>query len=194
MSAYVELVIDNSDGRLPIDRDEVRLRRTIGLKKDEYYVDKKHMTKAEVMNMLESAGFSRANPYYIVQQGKIIEMAHMSDAKRLELLKEIGGTRVYEERRRDSLAVMRECEGKRRGIQDLVDQLENRLSALAEEREELEAYQAADKQRRGLEYTILDREISSVKEKLAKVDKEREAAAQKAGDAADERRDASERL
>lgn len=194
MSAYVELVIDNSDGRLPVDRDEVRLRRAIGLKKDEFYVDKKHMTKAEVMNMLESAGFSRANPYYIVQQGKIVEMAHMSDAKRLELLKEIGGTKVYEERRRDSFAVLRECEGKRRGVQDLVDELESRLSALAEEREELEAYQAADRERRSLEYTILDREISGVKEKLAKVDIERESAAARAGDAADERRDAAQKL
>lgn len=28
-------------------------------------------SKAEVMNLLESAGFSRANPYYVVQQGKV---------------------------------------------------------------------------------------------------------------------------
>ena len=27
-----------------VDRDEVRLRRTIGLKKDEYFLDKKHIT------------------------------------------------------------------------------------------------------------------------------------------------------
>ena len=28
--------------------------------------------KTEVMNLLESAGFSRANPYYVVQQGKVL--------------------------------------------------------------------------------------------------------------------------
>jgi len=28
--------------------------------------------KADVMNVLESAGFSRSNPYYIVKQGKVI--------------------------------------------------------------------------------------------------------------------------
>ena len=27
--------------------------------------------KAEVMNLLETAGFSCANPYYVVQQGKV---------------------------------------------------------------------------------------------------------------------------
>eukprot|EP00965_Chrysotila_dentata_P240884 6203971-Pleurochrysis_carterae.AAC.2 len=35
MSAYVEIYLDNSDGRLPVDRDEVVLKRSIGLKKDE---------------------------------------------------------------------------------------------------------------------------------------------------------------
>jgi hypothetical protein len=30
-----------------------------------------HCSKSEVMNLLESAGFSRANPYYVVQQGKV---------------------------------------------------------------------------------------------------------------------------
>ena len=44
MSAYVEVVFDNSDGRLPVERGEVRLRRSIGMKKDEYYLDKKHIT------------------------------------------------------------------------------------------------------------------------------------------------------
>ena len=43
-SAYVELVLDNSDGRLPVDRSEVRLRRSIGPKKDEYQLNKKIIT------------------------------------------------------------------------------------------------------------------------------------------------------
>ena len=36
-------VINGSPPR-QVDRDEVRLRRTIGLKKDEYFLDKKHIT------------------------------------------------------------------------------------------------------------------------------------------------------
>jgi structural maintenance of chromosome 3 (chondroitin sulfate proteoglycan 6) len=62
--------------------------------------------KTEVMNLLESAGFSRSNPYYVVQQGKIASLTLMKDHERLDLLKEIGGTRVYEERRKESLKIM----------------------------------------------------------------------------------------
>lgn len=43
-SAYVEVVFDNSDGRLPVDKEEVRLRRSIGLKKDEYQLNKRIVT------------------------------------------------------------------------------------------------------------------------------------------------------
>ena len=34
----------NSHPAGQVDRDEVRLRRTVGLKKDEYTLDKKHVT------------------------------------------------------------------------------------------------------------------------------------------------------
>ena len=41
ISAYVEIIFDNSDNRLPIDKDEVFLRRVIGSKKDNYFLNKK---------------------------------------------------------------------------------------------------------------------------------------------------------
>lgn len=38
---------------------------------------------------MESAGFSRSNPYYIVKQGKINELATSPDSQRLKLLREV---------------------------------------------------------------------------------------------------------
>ena len=67
----VEIIFDNSDNRFPTGREEVILRRTIGVKKDEYSLDKKSSSRADVMNLLESAGLSKANPYYIVPQGRV---------------------------------------------------------------------------------------------------------------------------
>lgn len=39
---------------------------------------------------------------------QIASLTLMKDSERLDLLKEIGGTRVYEERRRESLKIMHE--------------------------------------------------------------------------------------
>ena len=48
MSAFVEIIFDNSDGRLPIDKDEVFLRRVIGGKKDNYFLNKRMVPRSEV--------------------------------------------------------------------------------------------------------------------------------------------------
>ncbi|XP_030522397.1 structural maintenance of chromosomes protein 3 [Rhodamnia argentea] len=173
LSAFVEIVFDNSDNRIPVDKEEVRLRRTVGLKKDEYYLDGKHITKTEVMNILESAGFSRSNPYYVVQQGKIASLTLMKDSERLDLLKEIGGTRVYEERRRESKKIMQETGNKRKQIIQVVQYLDERLKELDEEKEELRKYQQLDKQRKSLEYTIYDKELQDARQKLAEIEEAR---------------------
>ncbi|KAK1265174.1 Structural maintenance of chromosomes protein 3 [Acorus gramineus] len=173
VSAFVEIVFDNSDNRIPVDKEEVHLRRTIGLKKDEYFLDGKHITKTEVMNLLESAGFSRSNPYYVVQQGKIASLTLMKDSERLDLLKEIGGTRVYEERRRESLKIMQETGKSMKQIIQVVQYLEERLRELDEEKEELRKYQQLDKQRRSLEYTIFDKELNDAKQKIEEVEEAR---------------------
>ncbi|KAE9614924.1 putative structural maintenance of chromosomes protein [Lupinus albus] len=170
VSAFVEIVFDNSDNRIPVDKEEVRLRRTIGAKKDEYFLDGKHITKTEVMNLLESAGFSRSNPYYVVQQGKIASLTLMKDSERLDLLKEIGGTRVYEERRRESLKIMQETGNKRRQIIQVVQYLDERLKELDEEKEELRKYQQLDKQRKSLEYAIYNKEVLDAQQKLTEIE------------------------
>jgi len=56
MAAYVEIIFDNSDGRLSVDADEVVLRRTVGHKKDEFFLNRKRVQKSEVQSLLESAG------------------------------------------------------------------------------------------------------------------------------------------
>lgn len=179
LSAFVEIVFDNYDNRIPVDKEEVRLRRTIGLKKDEYFLDGKHITKTEVMNLLESAGFSRSNPYYVVQQGKIASLTLMKDSERLDLLKEIGGTRVYEERRRESLKIMQETGNKRKQIIQVVQYLDERLRELDEEKEELRKYQQLDKQRKALDYTIFDKEIHDARQKLAELEESRNQVSEK---------------
>ncbi len=174
MSAYVEIIFDNSDDRFPTGKDEVILRRTIGLKKDEYSLDRKNATKADVMNLLESAGFSRSNPYYIVPQGRVTTLTNMKDGERLNLLKEVAGTQVYEARRTESLKIMTETNNKRAKIDELLDYIKERLQELEDEKEELRGFQEKDKERRCLEYTIYHREQVEIANALDNIDEQRQ--------------------
>ena len=146
MTAYVEVIFDNTDRRFPNGLDEMILRRTIGQKKDEYSLDRKNATKSDVMNILESAGFSRANPYYIVPQGRVTALTNMKDPERLNLLKEVAGTHVYETRRQESRRIMEETDNKRAKIDDLLKFIGDRLGELEEEKEELKGFQEKDRE------------------------------------------------
>ncbi|KAG4101938.1 chromosome segregation protein sudA (DA-box protein sudA) [Neocallimastix lanati (nom. inval.)] len=168
ISAYVEIVFDNSDNRFPTGNEEVVIRRTIGLKKDEYSLDKKAATKSDVMNLLESAGFSKSNPYYIVPQGKIISLTKAKDSARLQLLKEVAGTRIYEQRRNESNKIMEETE-----------YIEERLKELEEEKEELRQFQDADKEKRCIEYALTQQELEYINKILNEIEDDRQNKVQK---------------
>ncbi|KAK2591226.1 Structural maintenance of chromosomes protein 3 [Conoideocrella luteorostrata] len=174
MSAYVEIIFDNSDDRFPTGNKEVVLRRTIGLKKDEYSVDRKVVTKTDVMNLLEAAGFSRSNPYYIVPQGRVTALTNMKESDRLNLLKEVAGTHVYEARRAESLKIMHETNNKREKIDELLEYIKERLTELEEEKEELRGFQDKDRERRCLEYAYHHREQVTVQSALEDIDSARQ--------------------
>ncbi|ORX64475.1 RecF/RecN/SMC protein [Anaeromyces robustus] len=179
ISAYVEIVFDNSDNRFPTGNEEVVIRRTIGLKKDEYSLDKKAATKSDVMNLLESAGFSKSNPYYIVPQGKIISLTKAKDSARLQLLKEVAGTRIYEQRRNESNKIMEETELKKKKIEELLEYIEERLKELEEEKEELRQFQDADKEKRCIEYALTQQELEYINKILNEIEDDRQNKVQK---------------
>ncbi|XP_055593678.1 structural maintenance of chromosomes protein 3 isoform X2 [Uranotaenia lowii] len=179
MSAYVEIIFDNSDNRVPIDKDEIFLRRVIGAKKDQYFLNKKVVPRSEVVNLLESAGFSNSNPYYIVKQGKINQMATAPDSHRLKLLREVAGTRVYDERKEESMNILKETEGKVEKITEFLKTIEDRLKTLEEEKEELKEYQKWDKARRTLEYIIHETELKDNKKLLDELETQRKGSGDK---------------
>ena len=143
------------------------------------------------MNLLEIAGFSKSNPYYIVPQGRVSETAYhvvvqadvlakitaVTNAKDHErlALKEVAGTKVYEQRRAESLRIMSETDGKRTKINELLDCIESWLTELEEEKEELKEFQDKDKERRCLKYALYQRGLEEVGEALVEIEEVRRA-------------------
>lgn len=174
VNAYVEIVFDNTDHRFQLENsDEVVLRRTVGLKKDEFFLQRKRATKSEIQSLLEGAGFSKSNPYYVVQQGKVQDLCIMSDSNRLRLLKEVAGTTLYDEKKSESLSKMEENALSIAKITEILNDIENRLDELQQEKDELSAYQQADRSRRAAEYCLYDKELRKARSQLDAVEHER---------------------
>ena len=105
---------------------------------------------------------------------KITALTNAKDHERLALLKEVAGTRVYEQRRAESLRIMADTDAKRGKINELLDYIESRLAELEEEKEELKEFQEKDKERRCMEYALYQRELD-VAEALVEIEEDRRA-------------------
>ena len=70
----------------------------------------------------------------------LFKIAALSNHERLALLKEVVGTRVYEQRRAESLRIMADTDAKRGKINELLNYIEWRLAELEEEKEELKEF------------------------------------------------------
>lgn len=176
MTVSVEIVFDNSEGRLVIpnrpEEKEVRIRRTVGLKHDEYRVNNNKYDVTDVRQLLESAGLSSANPYYIVEQGQIVNLAKMQEEERYQLLKDIAGTKVYEKRRAESQKVLEESNGQMQKVDESIGQFDDRLRSLEQETAELKSFQEVDRRRRSLEGCIYQNEIEQAEGELTRLDAE----------------------
>ena len=98
----------------------------------------------------------------------------------------MAGTKVYEDRRAESVRIMDDTDAKRTKIDELLTYIEDRLSELEEEKQELKEFQQKDRERRCLEYGIYARELDEIGELLEEVEDER----RRDIDGANERREA----
>ncbi|PAV78045.1 hypothetical protein WR25_00926 [Diploscapter pachys] len=122
---------------------------------------------------MESAGFSRSNPYYIVKQGKVNELATASDSYRLQLLREVAGTRVYDEKKQESLELLTSSKDKNKKCEEFIKIITNRLKELEAETNELKEYQRLDKDKRALEYSLAEHELNEVTKQSNKLNEDR---------------------
>ena len=136
-SASVEIHFDNSDGLMAVEESTVVLMRVIGLKKDEYYLNRRHVAKNEVINLLEGAGLQLAHNYFIVPQGKVNNLATLRERERLDLIKEVAGTRTYEERRQESVSLLEQTSRSKQRVLEALSGIEAKLAKLDAETAEL---------------------------------------------------------
>ncbi|KAH8582501.1 SMC3 SMC type chromosomal ABC ATpase [Cryptosporidium sp. chipmunk genotype I] len=155
--AYVELSLDNIGRRISMyDEDVVTIKRIFrsSSQKNEWQVMGKNISKKDFDSILESCGISRNNPYFIVRQGKVAELATMSDASRLRLLKEIAGTRTYDERREESIKLLFETETRKIKVDSVFDDIQKRIEILKDEQKEFRDFLNLDRRKRTLEFLL----------------------------------------
>lgn len=138
--AEVSLVLDNSDGTLPIEASEVMVtRRYFRSGEGEYYINREPVRLRDVHELFMDTGLGR-DGYSIIGQGRIDEILSAKSGDRREIFEEAAGISKYRYRKEEA---ERKLEATRQNlvrINDKIAELEITVGPLKEQAEVAKKY------------------------------------------------------
>jgi chromosome segregation protein len=134
--AEVSIVFDNAKKIFPIEEDSVKVTRLVnqeGLSK--YKINGKTKTRQEILELL---GAAKINPdgYNIILQGDIIRLVEMSQIERRQIVEQIAGISVYEEKKQQALNELAKVDEKLNEAAITLRERKSRLEELKNERDQ----------------------------------------------------------
>ncbi|HEY8487726.1 MAG TPA: chromosome segregation protein SMC, partial [Thermaerobacter sp.] len=131
--AEVVLVLDNEDGRLPIDYSEVTVARRVDRAGgSDYLLNGQRVRLRDVQELLYDTAIGR-EAYSVVGQGKIDEILSARDEDRRGLLEEAAGITRFKMRKKEALRRLEDAEHRLLRLGDILRELEDRLDGLTDQ-------------------------------------------------------------
>ncbi|HWR38659.1 MAG TPA: chromosome segregation protein SMC [Patescibacteria group bacterium] len=130
--AEVSLTFDNSEGRLPIEFNEVTLTRRVFRSGDsEYYINKAPCRLKDIHELLADTGLGK-DSMTVIGQNKIDEVLNNKPEERRLLFEEASGITKYKHRKREAQRKLEDTEHNLVRVNDITSELEGQLEPLAE--------------------------------------------------------------
>ncbi len=153
--AEVELVLDNSDGTLPVDYAEVVIgRRMYRTGESEYLINGTIARRMDVLDILHDSGLG-AGTHSIISQGSIDSVLASKPEDRRNLIEEAAGVLKHKERLHKSARKLERMESHVERVSDVVSEVARQLGPLER------------KAKRAKKYTELAGELAEAKLLLA---------------------------
>lgn len=136
----VAITFDNTDHRLPLDYAEVTVTRRVYRSGDsEFYINKQPCRLKDINELFMDTGIGK-DAYSMIGQGRIDEILSTKSEDRRAIFEEAAGIVKYKSRKRDAERKLESTEQNLARIQDLVEELENQVTPLAEQAETAKRY------------------------------------------------------
>ncbi|MDN5361081.1 MAG: chromosome segregation protein, partial [Moorella sp. (in: firmicutes)] len=164
--AEVTLYLDNSDGSLPLDFQEVALtRRFFRSGEGEYYINKVPCRLRDIQELLLDTGSGRGG-LAIVGQGRLEEILAARPEERREVLEETAGIARYRLRKREARQRLDGVEQDLTRLQDLIGELKEQLGPASREAGRARRHQRLTRLLSQIELILKARELEDITERL----------------------------
>lgn len=167
--AEVDITIDNSDGKLPIDYSEVTVtRRVYRSGESEFFINRNQCRLKDIVELFMDTGIGR-DGYSIIGQGRIDEILSAKSEERRHIFEEAAGIVKYRTRKEEA---ERKIENTRQNlvrINDIVSEIENQLGPLETQSEKAKKFLDIREQLKYLEIGLFISNIFQNREKLEEI-------------------------
>ncbi|MCO5184086.1 MAG: chromosome segregation protein SMC [Anaerolineae bacterium] len=128
--AHVSLLLDNSQGELPIDYTEVEIaRRVYRDGSSEYYLNGNKVRLREINALLATSGLA-GRSYTMIGQGLVDRALSLKADERRALFEEAAGISHYKDRREQTLRHLHETQRNLERVNDVLEEIRPRLRSL----------------------------------------------------------------
>jgi len=169
-SAKVSLVFDNSDRLMSLDAPEVEISRFV--KRDGssiYKINNETKTRQEVLELLAQGGIDPEG-FNIILQAQIDTIIKMRPEEKRQVIEEIAGISIYEDRKEKSLHELEKTDSKLKEITTILRERSAFLNNLERERKQALKHEHLKKQVVRCKSSILTKKIEDKKKENKKID------------------------
>ena len=170
--AEVSIVIDNSDGKLPIEYTEVTVTRKIYRSGETgYFINKTPCRLKDILELFMDTGIGK-DGYSIIGQGKIDEILSNKSEDRRHIFEEAAGIVKYRVRKQDSEKKLEQTKLNLLRINDILSEIETSIEPLQEQAEKARRYLDLREELKSIEVGLFVHNINVDKEKLEQIIKD----------------------
>jgi len=150
----VSLTLDNSDGALPLEYNEVTVTRRVHRSGDsEYMINKQACRLKDITELFMDTGIGK-EAYSIIGQGRIEEILSTKSEDRRGIFEEASGIVKYKSRKKEAKRKLDDTEQNLLRIHDLVSELEDQVEPLRKQSEVALHYKALKEQLKSKEISL----------------------------------------
>ncbi len=136
----VSIYFDNASQVFPVQSPELKLTRIIRENGQSIYkINEERKTRQEMLELL-GAGNIDPDGYNIVLQGDIIRLVEMSSIERRQIIEDIAGIGVYEEKKQKTLSELEKVDQKLNEAEIILTERKTYLKELKQERDQAGKY------------------------------------------------------
>ena len=167
--AEASIIIDNSDGKLPIEFTEVTVTRRIYRSGESgYFINKTPCRLKDILELFMDTGIGK-DGYSIIGQGKIDEILSNKSEDRRHIFEEAAGIVKYRTRKAESEKKLEQSKLNLLRINDILVEIEQNLDPLKIQSEKARKFLDLREELKSIEVGLFIHNIDSYKEKIEEV-------------------------